>query len=344
MTEFSWKCVMKYRNIIYGMAAVWIVFFHIHDMIRIPKGTVLADFLHFGNISVDIFLFFSAVGLTYSIEKNSLRDFYKNRILRLIIPFAVICIPYYMWRDSVTGITPERIRCFFLDITAANFWLKEKVPFWYVSLAIVLYLIFPLLYKLYRKNKFYLAILIFISIAAEILLINNGILVHAEKALSRFPIFMVGIFLSDYIKENRSIKVWHNIILLLIFTVSFYVYRILDTGGYFIMYKRFTFLVMTVPMIALTALCVEKIKNFGFYEKFCKVFDFFGGISLELYLVHNAITRILKYYNLRNYPPFTYYLWIFPVSVALAVLYSKIGAAIVEKIENQPVWRGKYES
>ena len=333
MTGFSWKSVMKYRNTIYGMAAVWIVFFHIHDMIRIPKDTALATFLHFGNIGVDIFLFLSAVGLTYSIEKNSLREFYKNRILRLIIPFAVICIPYYMWRDSVTGITLERIQCFILDITAVNFWLKEKVPFWYVSLAIVLYLIFPLLYKLYRKNKAYLVGLIILSIAAEIFLINNGILLHAEKALSRFPIFMVGIFLSDYIKENKTITIKHNVMLLLAFIISFYVYRILDTGGVYIMYKRFTYILMTVPLIVITAFCAETLKRFSFYENFCRVFDFFGAISLELYLVHNAITRILKYYDLRDYPPFTYYLWIFPVSVVLAMIYSKISAKIVEKIE-----------
>ncbi len=328
MDSFSWKNIMKYRNFLYGLMAVWIVFFHIHDMIRVPKDGALAGFLHLGNIGVDVFLFLSAVGLSYSIEKNSLKEFYKNRFLRLVVPFMIICIPYYMWRDSVTGITLERIGCFILDITAINFWLKEKVPFWYISLAIVLYALYPLFYKLYRKNKIYIALLIILWIPFEIILINRGVLVHSEKALSRVPVFLIGVYVSDYIKENRSINKKHIIMSVFIFITTFLIYYILDTQRYPIMYKRFTYAVMVIPMIIIITYVLEKLKAFRFTDSFVKFFTFFGTISLELYLVHNAITRILKYYDLRHFAPYTYYLWIFPVSVILSVIYNKISNKI----------------
>lgn len=334
MTNFNWKSVMKYRNFLYGLAAVWIVFFHIHDMIRIPKSGALMRFLHLGNISVDIFIFLSAVGLSFSIEKNSLKDFYKNRFLRLWVPFLIICVPYYMWRDSVTGITLERIQCFFLDVTAVNFWLKQKVPFWYVSLATAMYLFYPLLYQLYRKNKKYILITGIVCVLAEIILMENGIFTHAEKALSRIPIILIGIYMSDIIKENREITKKHLVFSAVLFVLSLITYLILDPIVY-VMYKRFIYAFMTVPMLVLIAYLMEQIKELKVQEKIYKFFCFFGGFSLELYLVHNAITRILKYYDLRHYPAYTYYLWIFPVSVVLAIMYNRLAEVIVNKIDQR---------
>lgn len=334
MKEFSWKDVIKYRNFLYGLAAVWIVFFHIHDMLRVPGEGFIARFLHLGNISVDIFIFLSAVGLSFSIEKNSLKEFYKNRFLRLWVPFFIICVPYYMWRDSVTGITLERIQCFLLDITALNFWLKQKVPFWYVSLATAMYLFYPLLYKIYRKNKNYLVLFGFFCVIAEIVLMENGIFTHAEKALSRIPIILIGIYISDIIKENREITKKQLAYSAVIFVLSLILYLILDPIVY-VMYKRFIYAFMTVPMLVLIAYLMEKIKGFRIQNVIYRFFCFFGGFSLELYLVHNAITRILKYYDLRHYPAYTYYLWIFPVSVVLAIIYNKIAENIVKEKEQK---------
>ena len=331
MINFNWKTVMKYRNFFFGLAAVWIVFFHIHDMIRIPKSGALMRFLHLGNISVDIFLLLSAVGLSYSIEKNSLKEFYKNRFLRLWVPFLIICVPYYIWRDSVTGITLERVQCFLLDITAVNFWLKQKVPFWYVSVATAMYLFYPLLYWLYRKNKNYIPLIGVIFVITEIILMENGIFTHAEKALSRIPIILVGIYLSDIIKENREITKKQLVFHTVLFTVSLVTYLILDPIVY-VMYKRFIYAFMTVSMLVLIAYAMEKIKAYKLHERIYKFFCFFGGFSLELYLVHNAITRILKYYDLRHYPAYTYYLWIFPISVVLGIMYNRIAVKIVKKI------------
>lgn len=331
MTKFSWKTVMKYRSLFFGAAAIWIVFFHMYQMTAMPKNSLARWFLRGGNMGVDIFLVLSAIGLGYSVEKNSLRDFYKNRFLRLWVPFLIICVPYYMWRDSVTGITLERIRCFLLDITAVNFWLKEKVPFWYVSLATLLYALYPFIYRLYKKNKNYMIFAAALSAAAEILLIENGILTHAERGLSRIPVFLVGIYVSDYVKEDREIGKRGVGISSAIFLAALAFYTAIY-GKVNIMYTRFIYAVMTVPFLIVLSYAAEKIKDTKAYEKIMRFFTFFGGMSLELYLVHNAITRILKYYDLRHFPWFTYYLWIFPVSAVLAVFYNRLAKKLIKKL------------
>ena len=326
--KFNWKTVMKYRNFLFGFAAVWIVFFHIRAMVGTPRTGFLRELLSLGNIGVDIFMFLSAVGLSYSIEKNSLKEFYKNRFLRLWVPFILICVPYYMWRDSATGITLERIHCFILDTTAINFWIKAKVPFWYVSLATAMYLFYPLMYKIYRKDKRNLFVVGILCVALEIFLVEKGIYTYSEKALSRIPIVLTGIYMSDMIKENREIKNWHLILSGIIFIGMTYVKNNLPYSVN-IMYDRFIYGIITVPMIILITWFMERIRKIKVGEGIYKFFCFFGGFSLELYLVHNGITRILKYYDILYYPAYTYYLWIFPLSIVLAIGFNKIAEDIV---------------
>ena len=326
--KFNWKNVMKYRNFLFGFAAVWIVFFHIRAMVGAPKDGLLRGFLSLGNIGVDVFMFLSAVGLSYSIEKNSLKEFYKNRFLRLWVPFLIICVPYYMWRDSATGITLERIHCFILDTTAINFWIKAKVPFWYVSLATAMYLFYPLLYKIYRRDKRYLFLLGTACVALEIFLVESGIYTYSEKALSRIPIILIGIYMSDIVKENREIKNWQVLLSAIVFAgmlcIQYFLPRNLN-----IMYDRFIYGIITVPMIILIAWAMEKLRKIKLGESVYKFFCFFGGFSLELYLVHNGITRILKFYDILYFPAYTYYLWVFPLSVVLAIGFNKIAEDIV---------------
>ena len=41
-------------------------------------------FHHFGYWGVEVFLFLSGMGMVHSIEKNSLKVYYKRRLLRLL--------------------------------------------------------------------------------------------------------------------------------------------------------------------------------------------------------------------------------------------------------------------
>ena len=75
---------MKYRNHIYGISALWIVAFHIYHMIYAPLVSGISIVLQTGNMGVDVFLFLSAIGLSYSVEKNNLSTFYKKMWILLV--------------------------------------------------------------------------------------------------------------------------------------------------------------------------------------------------------------------------------------------------------------------
>ena len=72
--ELNFSSLSKYRNAIYGLCAIWIVFFHgsetfhINDCegIRMTLGLILRT----GNCAVDVFMLLSGIGLYFSLSKK----------------------------------------------------------------------------------------------------------------------------------------------------------------------------------------------------------------------------------------------------------------------------------
>ena len=100
--------VFEYRTEIFGFSALMIVFHHLGNR-GIPGSSVMPsiirDVLSFvlakANMGVDIFIFLSAIGLYYSMSKNSVKDFYLHRFSRVFLTWLVIMVPVFIYEDFV---------------------------------------------------------------------------------------------------------------------------------------------------------------------------------------------------------------------------------------------------
>ena len=199
---------MKHRNAMYGVCAVWIVLYHVNAFIRRPMIYGITHIIGYGNMGVDVFLFLSAIGLSYSIEQNNLVQFYKNRVFKVVIPFVAISLPFYLWQNFRQDIGVFSFLNFLGDISTLSYWFRSDYAVWYVAFIIVFYALYPLLYKMYRKNRFYILWLIVSVVALEIIaeVFQWHLYTNCERAFSRIPIFLFGIFVSDDVKEDKYIS------------------------------------------------------------------------------------------------------------------------------------------
>ena len=151
----GFKLIMQYRNVIMGIATIWIFIFHAWiPIFNNPTGNITL-FCHYieeyirkmGYCGVDIFLLLSGMGLTYAIKKGSLARFYCRRIRRVFIPYfvtALVCWPVKHWT----------IVEFLKNVTGVTFYTQHIHTFcWFVPAIITLYLVFPLYYKFFSKAK-----------------------------------------------------------------------------------------------------------------------------------------------------------------------------------------------
>ena len=324
MKNISCKTIMKYRNNIFGLSALWIVAFHIYYMIYAPSVGIVKDIIRIGNMGVDVFLFLSAIGLSYSVEKNKISTFYKNRFSRLIIPFFVLSLPFYIWKDffanQISAITPL---VFLTDITSLSFWIKDYYELWYISFIVLMYALFPCLYKLYKKNSNYILLLIAISVLAEIVLWRMKVSVYTdlEIAMSRVPIFLLGIFVSDFVKKDIKISNISVVISALLFAVAFVIRTKISMP---VLFTRYIYGIMAVCLIIASGFVFDFITTKKGLKPILKISEFAGDISLEIYIIHALIIRVIKHYKLFDFEWYLYYIFVFAATILIALTYKKL--------------------
>ena len=331
MTNFTWKTIFKYRNLIYGLVAIWIVLYHIHQKywLGIP---LISPIINMGNMGVDVFLLLSAVGLSYSIEKNDIKTFYKNRLKRTFLTYLLIAGPFIVWKYFISqAITPMTVPNFALELsTLSYFWTKEGVfPVWYIPCILLFYALYPALYKLYRKNKFYIVGLILVAIILELFLleIKSPIIKVTERTFSRIPIFLAGILISDCVKKEKKIAIpW----VLLSFSVVIYTMVLFPINNLYkyganTVHIRYCYGVMAIALLIAGAYFMELVNKFKVTNIFVKAFSFLGAISLEIYLVHIVIMRLLTHYGLQHQTHWSvYYAGVTAAGIIIGLGFNKL--------------------
>ncbi len=154
-----------------GVAMLGVIFSHIGYFL-VTDHQFLFPLSVLAGVSVNLFLFLSGYGLTLSSlrKKETVRQFYTNRVLRLMIPFwlvgaALVALDYF-----VHGITypwhtllPAAIGVF----TTADLYHDIDSPLWYFTMILFYYVLFPLLFS--RKRPWLTAVLLFAASGAVLL-------------------------------------------------------------------------------------------------------------------------------------------------------------------------------
>lgn len=143
-----------------------------------------------GFIGVDIFFFLSGYGLCYSINKNSLKKFYANRVKRVYPLFCILAVFYTAMRLFL-GL-PVSIWDWFCNIFSLSYYkIGGQYISWYLSVQLLLYLLFPLIYRL--SVKFGVVAVLLSQIFSVAILSINDWHWRYDCFFSRTPIFMLGV-------------------------------------------------------------------------------------------------------------------------------------------------------
>ena len=156
----KYSLITKYRGQIMGFAAIIVVLLHffveLYSDFRFPIVTTI---LKRGNIGVDIFLFVSGMGLFFSMTKDSnTLSFYQKRIRRVIIPALIISLPYWLLVGIL--VNKDTVGMFLLNWTGLSLWTHGITTIWYVSLIMLLYLVYPLIFAIQRKHSVIIIIIV----------------------------------------------------------------------------------------------------------------------------------------------------------------------------------------
>lgn len=299
--KLSYNVISKYRGILMGIAIISILFFHYTDDCRIYNynfsGFLKGFNQYISSSSVDAFLFISGFGLYYAFKKNN--DpvyFFKRRVSRIIVPYAILAIPAWFWKDIIylkLGFVQ-----FFKDLFFITFFEKNVTWFWYILMSIMCYLIFPYIFeivetaqdKITEQMRMIVMFMFFTMVAVLLQLYYDRFFGNVNIALLRFPAFVAGCFIGKASYKNREIPYGWGAVLLLSVLMLY-----LRTCNRVII-VRYVLGFFNINLCILLAVVFAVLSN---KEIHCplgkKVVEWFGSYSLELYLTHVMVRAIMNW-------------------------------------------------
>ena len=267
-------------------------------------------------VCVAIFVFLSGYGLVAQAEKNfgrvSLKDYYLHRFKKLylnywfiwilFVPISIFCFNYTFEQAYHSKIVSN----FLADILGIHALLFKDIhcynpTWWFYSAIILLYLLFPFLFRIMRNYPIYVLLLSFIIPLLPIPV--SGDVKYC------FPTFVLGMSLSKNAPPTQSISnrmksSWFAIVLLLLYGM------IRNSNTY-------PLLIDTV----LTLLIVMAYLNIKKNERIINALVFLGRHSMNIFLFHTFIYHfwfkdIVYFYS----NPFVIFITLLALCIPISIL------------------------
>lgn len=289
--KIDWSILSKYRLELFGISTVAVLCVHAVpyiEGINYPFSIVILKVMSYGGIGVNIFLFLSGIGLSYSMKKRSdKRAFYLNRIKRTLLPYLFISVIAYFIIDVVLTWKPLY---FLYDLSLFSFWFEHRGA-WYIAMIIPIYALFPFYFQWLqsRENRsISIGICIGISILCTELLhyYNMPLYKHLQNILVGIPVFLLGIYFSEAVFEKQKIRIKVLFLLMIPLAVKLLFQIPKDSSMH-----QYAIAFVSIPICIFIAFSIHRLHS-GIVGK---ILRFFGEYSLELYLTNIYIKWMFEY-------------------------------------------------
>ncbi|MDO4485182.1 MAG: acyltransferase [Bacillota bacterium] len=341
--DLGW--ISKYRNELFGIAIVAIMLFHysVDFNSAIEKGRIgmepfllksciILDYYKWiSSIGVEIFVFLSGMGLYYSFyNNNNIGTFYKKRYKRILVPYLIVASVFWAFKDF--KFQGEGLKEYLQDISFVTFFTDGVHTIWFIALMIVLYLLFPVIYKLLDREKNRTAVLIILLVLAYgmpiVLFYSNQMMYdRISIAVTRIPLFILGCYFGKYIKSGYRVPYSHILIFAVIAIFIKYCRLCLDFEPYM---SRYLDGIFALGLLIMLTSAIEICKNFNALNR---LWRFFGKYSLELYMVHVSMRNLMKEFGYDAYR-ISQYFGMIVLAIVVSVLLNKF-CSLINRILNR---------
>lgn len=269
--------VTNHRQYFMGVAMILVVLYHCYTAV---EDSFILRFFYKGYIGVDVFLFFSGLGCSFSYDKHTIRRFYKNRFIR-IMPLFWIWAGVHLIVTCINENNSTNVNDVIGLFTTLSYMggVGSVRSNWYLSALIIFYAVFPFLF--WGVKKFRIHFVTLVAIATAILLALYDFYWYHAAFIGRFYIFSLGILVYFCIKQRSFSKYDYFMIGVLCLV-----------GAFSIFIGRFQFwgasCLCPLLIIALATLPQNLVDS--------KIISLCGKYSLEIFIA-NCWTMLLMQYT-----------------------------------------------
>ena len=250
------------------------------------------DNIHIAKLAVSVFFILSGAGLSVS-DKFFLVEYLKKRFVRIILPFYVANMVYYLYYylyyrvfylSKFTDVPKIR---FVYTVLGTDEWLhmhkyetySSYIGEWFLGLLIVFYLLYPFLRYIINKVPkvfFIAATFLYVIVAFNYIWLADYVPVHQSLFMKLYE-FILGIYFGKYVRSFPRIVQWVSL--------GVFLFLILYRGGIGIP-EGFINTIVAVSMFISFSLLEGYLKN---KPRFNSVVMCLCAYSYEVFLSHHFI-------------------------------------------------------
>lgn len=349
---------IEYCDALRFIAIIFVILIHILadfklsylDTNKYASYIILSFFDSITRLAVPIFFMLTGVFMLGSKKEEKYSEFLKKRVSKLVIPFFLLSILYYVYFGLKNGTGLSAFQFF-------NAFTSNQIVyhFWFMYQIILIYLLIPFLRKLVQNlKKEELMTLILVIFSANVLsIITNISLKYDYNILASFVYpsilrYMNYLFLGYYLC-HYEIEKKYRMKLYLFAILSFFIMTALDFfvtmdvkgDAFYLGDSAFPFITST----ALFVLLKENYHKFKIPSAFSKFLTITSSLIFYIYMIHVLVLEYVKKFLFKFFAPnnftttcifmFFEFLITFVISYILAYilnyLYSKVEKKLFQK-------------
>ena len=348
--EEAWT--MNQSKAMQVFAALMIILHHlaqtITDCTRVSKGPITI-WNSFGILFTSIFFFFSGFGLykSYKNKENYLDSFLRKRLSRILIPFAITNILYLVTvsYSRVTGVVDVITSLFGCTLINNNAWFLVVLFFLYVAF-----------YICFKHSGSERGAILKLTVFAVLMVIGALLLGHDNSQVrghwfmgewwyNTTLIFILGIVVAKHENGIKQFLMKHYRIILpvlIIMLVGWYLLEefMLGQFGYYQEWEGhpgYPEKFISLPFqVILCAIFVFLLLHVNLKLKYGnRVLTFLGGISFEIYLIHEMFRVLLPGTPDSSMPDLLYMLLVYVLSIVAAWILAIVDNYLVKRVADR---------
>ncbi len=329
----NYSIFSKHRQFLLGVSTLFIGIFHLDFFasVAMHKHPVMYELVGMLNIGVEIFLLLSGIGLYFAYSKKpEFKTYYFKRVISVYFVFLIINLPYAYFKNFIAS--QNGFRAFLLNELSLSYWTRppgETRPGWYVVFIMVIYLIYPLIFRIINFFEAKKHDLIFTISACTVILCVSIYLNRnyselysvVEIGLSRIPIFLISCYIGKLVYKKEKIGVG---LYLLMFVGAAIKALYFASDKRELIFNRYSQCLLSITVAYILIIFAELLIP----EYIYKALEFFGTMSLEFYLTHNLLKDVIKYYGFTR---IRHYFIMLVISFFISLVISRIRMLAVNK-------------
>ena len=258
-----------------------------------------------------------------------------------VLPTAFLIAVFYVSFRYVNGRFTSGLSYYLSRLTFTYFFTSGERVFWFISLILALYLVFPLFYKIIEKWRIWgmlglVALVIAFNFALRAL--KPGVYSNVEIALCRVPVFIIGVWAGKFVMEKKEIsRKWLWAFLAVAVGMLTFMYFYTDivksfVPGYnkeletmYIWLYRYAACPLGISLVVLDSFVITALRRRGRCNLLRNFFEFVGMYSMEYYMIYLNINHYLeRIYDIGPKQQVMLYFGSFVISLVLCVMVRKV--------------------